>query len=322
MSPMPQRRLHSLLPRLHRKNPGASVCLFVFSILSLSSCSLFKPAASNFESDKYIGSLTAGRSFGHFKNAQAISIDGFGDIYVVDADAPGVYKFSASGDSIRSAIGSGSKHGEFDLPVEIDASLTNSVAIADRNNHRIEIYSRDLIWQTSIEGHLPGSEIKFGFPSSVRAGSSGYYYVIDNEGTRLLAINPSRGTQQIITTSGTAGGVLLNPQSVVIDPSEYLTVADNTTHSLLEFNNAFAITKQFGYPSVSEIRLSSSGDDMIVTNPSLNMIRVFDSHGLHYRGSYSLPVEVTKPIMAIAAGSVFYILTKENVIVCSISSKH
>ena len=299
------------------------VCLFVFSItLLLSSCSLFKPAASNFESDKYIGSLSVDRTFGHFKNAQAISIDGFGDVYVVDADAPGVYKFSATGDSIRAAIGSGSKHGEFDLPVEIDASLTNSVAIADRNNHRIEIYSRDLIWQASIEGHLPGSEIKFGFPSCVRAGSSGYYYVIDNEGTRLLAINPSRGTQQIITTSSNAGGAILNPQSVVIDPSEYLTVADVTSHSLLEFNNAFTVTKQFGYPSVSEIRLSSSSDDMIVSNQRLNTIRLFDVHGLNYRGSYSLPSEAAKPIMVAASGTSFYILTKEKVIVCSISSKH
>lgn len=321
MSPMPRRRPLSLLPRLHRKNHGASVCLFIFSILTLCSCSLFKPAASNFESDNYIGSLTADRSFGHFKNAKAISIDGFGDVYVVDADAPGVYKYSATGDSIRSAIGSGSKHGEFDLPVEIDASLTNSVAIADRNNHRIEIYSRDLIWQASIDGHLPGSEIKFGFPSCVRAGSSGYYYVIDNEGTRLLAINPSRGTQQVITTSG-ANGAILNPQSLVIDPSEYLTVADVTSHSLLEFNNAFALTKQFGYPSVSEIRLSSSGDDMLVSNPRLNTIRLFDAHGLSYRGSYSLPSEAANPIMVAVSGTSFYILTKEKVIVCSISSKH
>jgi hypothetical protein len=311
-----------LLLRPHLKNLGASASLFIFNLLFFCGCSLFKPAASSFESDTYIGSLTADRSFGHFKNAQAISIDGLGDIYVVDADAPGVYKFSAAGDSIRSAIGVGSKHGEFDLPVDIDASLTNSIAIADRNNHRIELYSRDLIWQATIEGHLPGSEIKFGFPASVRAGSSGYYYVIDNEATRLLAINPSRGTQQTITTSNIAGSTTINPQSVVIDPSEYITVADVTSHSLLQFNNAFAVAKQFGYPSVSEIRLSSSGDDLFVTNPALNTIRVFDSHSLSYRGSYSLPPQAAKPVMVISTDTIFYVLTKENVIVCSISSKH
>src|SRR5690348_10413289 len=110
------------------------VCTFSFGCAASNS-------SAGFESDNFIDELKVQYLFGNFINAEAMSIDAFGNIYVADAGAPGIYKFDAQGDSIRGVIGFGREHNQFDGPADIDASLTNSVAVADRNNHRIEIYS-------------------------------------------------------------------------------------------------------------------------------------------------------------------------------------
>ena len=68
-----------------------------------------------------------------------MSIDAFGNIYVADRGAPGIFKFNLHGDSIHAVIGFGEEHDQFDGLCDVDASLTNSVAVADRNNNRIEI---------------------------------------------------------------------------------------------------------------------------------------------------------------------------------------
>ena len=170
-----------------------------------------------FERDYYIGILEVDRVFGNFQNAQSLSFDGFGDVYIADADAPGIYKFTRKGDSLHSVIGVGSSHEQFDSPSDIDALLTNSIAVADKNNHRIEIYSRDLIWQASIGGHQPGSKIQFGSPMAVRAASSGYFYLIDGENRRLIGVNPTTGIQQPINTNGSTLGLQFMLAEMEID---------------------------------------------------------------------------------------------------------
>src|SRR5205085_2922639 len=100
--------------------------------------------------------------------------------------------FTSSGDSLRGVAGFGSEHNQFDDPRDVDASLTNSVAVADRNNHRIEIYSKDLIWQTTISGHQTGSRFQFGYPSAVKVSSVGNYIVLDEENKRAVILWPDR----------------------------------------------------------------------------------------------------------------------------------
>src|SRR6476659_10174322 len=80
-------------------NHGVWLIAFIFSF-AFSSCAGSKSSSSGFD-DVFIGEMKIKKVFGNFINAQALSIDAFGNIYVADAGAPGIYKFNVNGDSIR-----------------------------------------------------------------------------------------------------------------------------------------------------------------------------------------------------------------------------
>ena len=293
-------------------------CAFAFSVLFfLSSCAANNSGSNSFEKDKFDGALKIQRQFGNFINANAISIDAFGNVYVVDEGAPGVYKFNSKGDSIRGVIALGKEHNQFDEPKDIDASLTNSVAIADRNNHRIEIYSKDLIWQASIEGHNVGSKIQFGYPLAVSTSSAGNYYIIDGENKRALSIQPENGSQQVISLSGTTTGVELNPVSLALAGNEFVTIADANSRSLIIFNNAYLPQSRIRYSEINSIKLSSSENLIYAFDKNSNIVRAFDANDLSYKSSLALPEGANHAIAIFVYKDEYYILTKEKVIVCS-----
>ncbi|MDP4220293.1 MAG: hypothetical protein Q8896_07635 [Bacteroidota bacterium] len=292
----------------------ACACVFNFLLL-LSSCA--SSGSNSFGNDTYIGSLRVERTFGHFTSGQAISIDAFGNIYVVDGAAPGIYKFNFKGDSLHAVIAFGKEHDQFDEPLDIDASLTNAVAVADRNNHRIEIYSKDLIWQAGISGHEEGSKIRFGYPLAVRAGSAGNFFIIDGENKRVLSIQPANGSQQVITTSGTESGVAMNPKALALNGNEFITIADANSSSLNTFNNAYLLQSRIRYEGVADISLASSEDMILVLSRAESAIRLFDAATLSYKGSLRLPAEVNHPLAIGVYKGEYFILTKENVVVCS-----
>ncbi len=300
------------------KNRGVLECAFIFSaLLFLSSCAASNSNSNSFEKDTFSGTLRVQRQFGNFINASAISIDAFGNVYVVDEGAPGVYKFNTKGDSIRGVIALGKEHNQFDEPKDIDASLTNSVAIADRNNHRIEIYSKDLIWQATISGHISGSKIQFGYPLAVRASSAGNYYIIDGENKRAVSIQPENGSQQAISLSGTTTGAEMNPLSLALAGNEFLTIADANSHSLIIFNNAYLPQSRIRYNEIHNIKLSSSDNIIFAFTKNTNIIRVFDANDLSYKVSYVLPENLNHAVAMFVYKGEYYILTKEKVIVCS-----
>ena len=300
------------------KNRGVLECAFGFSLLFfLSSCATSNSGSNSFSKDKFNGELKIQRQFGKFINANAISIDAFGNVYVVDEGAPGVYKFNTSGDSIRGVIALGKEHNQFDEPKDIDASLTNAVAIADRNNHRIEIYSKDLIWQATIPGHNVGSKIQFGYPLAVRTSSAGNYYIIDGENKRALSIQPENNSQQVISLSGTTTGVELNPVSLALAGNEFVTIADANSRSLIIFNNAYLPQSRIRYAEINSIKLSSSENHIYAFDKNSNIIRVFDANDLSYKSSLAMPSGANHAVAIFAYKGEYYILTKEKVIVCS-----
>lgn len=270
-----------------------------------------------FKEDIFLGTLKVEREFGNFSDGRAISIDAFGNIYILDAAAPGIYKYSNSGDSLRSVLGFGSGHNQFDSPHDIDATLTNSVVVADRNNHRIEIYSKDLIWQATISGHEKGSKIQFGYPEAIRAAPAGNIFIIDGENKRTLNIQPDRGIQQVITSSGIESGIEMNPVALAVSGNEFVMIADANSGSLINFNNAFLPNSRLRYKEMQDIKFASSASVIYLLAKDVNAIRAFDANDLSYKYSYALPA-IRNPVSAIYVyKDKYYILTKNTVIVCS-----
>lgn len=287
--------------------------------LVLGCASAPKLSFPTFEKDVFIGTISVERSFGHFTSASALSFDAFGDLYVSDDGGNGLYKFTRKGDSLHALIGGGQGHGQFYRPMDVDASLTNSVAVADRNNYRIEIFSRDLIWQNTIEGHSTGSQIQFGYPSEIRRGATGYYYVLDGERHRVLAFNPASGAQKTLASTTGEHGYDIFPRSFAIDGGEYIDIADVNSTSLISLNNTGTIVKKVRYRPAGEARITCDGDELVAFDNASNTIRLFDFRELTYSGSFSLPKQISDAVMVVRRDDLFYILTKDKVVVCSIT---
>lgn len=291
-------------------------CVCAFSIiLLLSSCAVTHSSSTIFKEDIFLGSLKIEREVGNFSDARSISVDGFGNIYILDVGAPGIYKFAGNGDSLRSVIGFGSGHNQFDSPRDIDATLTNSIAVADRNNHRIEIYSKDLIWQATISGHEAGSKIHFGYPETVRSAPAGNIYIIDGENKRALNIEPERGAQQVITSSGTESGIEINPAAMTISGNEFVTIADANSRSLISFNNAYLPESRIRIAEIKDVYLCSSENAIYLFRKSTNVIQIFAPRDLSYTSSYVLPVN--HAVSVFVYKDKYYILTKNKAVVCS-----
>jgi len=317
MSPI-RRILHIWQLRERAKSPGVWLFVFIFSgSVFLFSCSASHTSSASSAGDTLLPVLKVNRQFGNFIDARAISIDAFGNAYIIDRGAPGIFKFNSKGDSITSIIGFGKEHNQFDDPADIDASLTNAVAVADRNNHRIEIYSKDLIWQASIGGHEAGSGIQFGYPEAVRAAQAGNYFIIDGENKRALSINPANGSQQVITLSGTESGVGINPVSLALTGNEFVTITDANSGSMIMFNNAYLTQNRIRYAEISNTKLASSDNVIYAFDKKINAIKIFDGNDLSYKTSYSLPESANHAIAIFVYRKEFYLLTKEKVIVCS-----
>lgn len=294
---------------------------WAFSLLVLASCSSApRLSIPVFEKDQFIGTLTVKRSFGHFIDASALSFDQFGDLYVTDGGGNGLYKFNRKGDSLAAVVAQGHDHGQFDRPLGVDASLTNSVAVADRNNYRIEVFSRDLIYQSTIEGHAPGSQIQFGYPSAVCRSTTGYYYVIDGERHRLIAFNPATGVQRAFTTVADEHHYELFPRDIALDAGEYVAVADVNSGGIKLFNSTGSTVKEVRYRPASEARITVSDNDLVAFDHVANTVRLFDFRELTYAGSYSLPQELKNAVTVVKRDDELYVLTKDKVVVCSIHS--
>ncbi|MEI8133533.1 MAG: NHL repeat-containing protein [bacterium] len=267
--------------------------------------------------DTLLGSLHVQKSFGHFADARSISINAFGEVYVVDRNAPGVFQFDDTGKLITSVVGFGNAHNEFDSPIDIDASLTNSIAVSDKNNHRIEIYSRNLTWQTTINGHNGDSKIKFGYPSGVSVSASGNYSIIDGENKRALRISPASGSQEWISNSGLTSDLSMNPSAIATTTDESIILADAASKRIILLSSALFPIHDVQCDHAETIRLCLSGQILYVVDPELSFIRAYNATDLSNQGRILLPEEV-KPVVALCVYKKdFYVLTKEKVFVCT-----
>jgi hypothetical protein len=172
-------------------------------------------------------------------SATALDVDRFGAIYVLSANK--LLKLDSTGDSVRAVSGRGADHYQFDDAVDLDTRLPNTVLIADRLNHRIEIYSRDLAYISTIYTRDNSDPIRrFGYPRSVAADKAGNVFVLDGEGQRVLKFHADRTYERTFGGYGEASrpeAMLSEPIALAIDAEDRVTVLDRAGRSLVIFDN-------------------------------------------------------------------------------------
>jgi DNA-binding beta-propeller fold protein YncE len=156
--------------------------------------------------------------FGNFTQAQGVSLDPQGNIYVADAGANAVKKFDSEGNLVAEIGGYGWGQLEFDQPYAVCATNGLDVFVADYGNHRIQRYNRKLEYIGTLYTRESQNELqRFGYPKGLALNRFGDLYVCDTENKRVLKIS---GFNRVMISMGgvDAGkGRLVEPLDVEVD---------------------------------------------------------------------------------------------------------
>jgi tripartite motif-containing protein 71 len=160
-------------------------------------------------------------------------------IYVADAGAGSVMRFSAAGQALG-RLGSTA----FGRPLAVAAAPDGEVYVADAG--------RDRIFALSPSGALLyswGGRRLFDEPSGVAVDSAGDVFVSDRRADRVLKFSP---TGRLLTRWGDPGGApgqLSAPSGLAADCRGQVLVADTANNRVQAFADAASINRQASYVS-------------------------------------------------------------------------
>jgi hypothetical protein len=205
---------------------------------------------------------------GSFKNANSFTITPSGFIFVTDKDQNEITKLDTLGNVIKTIGGYGWDESLFDEPADIFTNTLN-VWIADKNNHRIQIFDKDLNYLSSIKSNENASSESFRYPTGIAVSEQGELFILDSDNTRILKYN-IRGEFQLQIGSFESGNFALNnPKTFSIVGRQKIFVTDSK--ELIVFD-------LFGN-GISKINLEYEPQNI---NCTPNFITITDGTNIYY----------------------------------------
>lgn len=126
------------------------------------------------------------KSIGNFKNASSFYINPAGYIYITDTATDEVTAIDTAGNVLREIGGYGWSESAFDNPADVYADALK-VYVADKNNHRIQRFDKNLNYIFQI--YTRESEVEqesFGYPLSAVMSNQGDIFILDSENSRIV----------------------------------------------------------------------------------------------------------------------------------------
>lgn len=166
-------------------------------------------------------------TFGHFTSAVDIDTDIEGNIYVVDRRGNAVVMFSPAGDSLRAISGIGREPLQFDEPTSVVARSGNEVLVADRNNDRVQRFTRRLEYVGTIRTRDdPDERNRFGRPRDIAVTRQGDVLIVDGENRRIVRVDPLGRPRGSFGDIGGGLARLVDPEQIELDEGDNILVLD------------------------------------------------------------------------------------------------
>lgn len=123
---------------------------------------------------------------GEFSNASSFYINPAGYIYISDISTDEISVIDTSGNLLLKIGGYGWRQSAFDNPADIYADALK-VYVADKNNHRIQRFDKNLnfIFQILTRNSEIEQE-RFGYPLSAVMSNQGDIFILDSENSRIV----------------------------------------------------------------------------------------------------------------------------------------
>jgi hypothetical protein len=242
-------------------------------LLTLAACS--SSQQTTISSAPITGALDRVKFLHTFEHGTGLSLDQFGNIYAISLGRNTLVKFSPLGDSLTAVSGTGSDHYQFNGLFDVDARLSTAIVLADSRNHRVEQYTKDLAYVSTLQTRdNPDAAKRFGYPVAVAADDAGNMYVADAENKRVLKVRSDFTVERAIggfTDATRPEAIVTRPVRLAVDQAERLFVLDAADNSLVEYDNLgnFVARRSLGpSPSATDEwptrRILTSNDTILV----------------------------------------------------------
>ena len=259
-----------------------------------------------------------------FHDAVAADIDQFQNVYVVESKEHRVIKLSPKGDSLREVSGFGQDHYQFNGPSDVDARLTNRVFIADKFNHRIEEYTKDLTYISTLYTRENSQQAKrFGYPTAVATDDAGNIYVADAENKRVAKFRADFSFERSIGGYSEASrpeAILTNPSDMVVDRDQHLIVLDNNGTSLVTYDNLGNFIARIALEEAAN-SITTANDLLYVPLANKNMVLLFTLPRLEYKTCWSIDRQMLPSSASVRSVVGPYLLTNDGLYSCKVFGK-
>ena len=120
---------------------------------------------------------------------RGITLDGDGNVYVVNTGAGVIHrlKFDGTGNEIIGSKGSG--NGQLSGPRDVAVDASETIFVADRGNHRVQVFDQHGNFVTGW-GEFGGGEGQFKQPMAIDVDSEGNVYVSELANARVQKFRP------------------------------------------------------------------------------------------------------------------------------------
>jgi hypothetical protein len=194
-----------------------SIIFFLLSTLTIHS-----------QSFEYVNSI------GDFTDATSFSINPAGNIFVTDAGTNEIIKLDRKGNILVNRGGYGWAPSTFDYPNDVFAT-TLRIAVADKNNNRIQFFDKDLTFLSEFNTKESDDEsFSFQYPTASAFSYQGDLYILDSDNTRILKYNLSGDFLLEIGSYDAGDYALENPKTFAVSPDGKLFVLDDNKITLFD----------------------------------------------------------------------------------------
>jgi NHL repeat len=232
---------------------------------------------------------SAGTSEGKFQRPQGVTVDGNGNIWVVDRNNYRVQKFDKDGKFVLQFGSQGSTSGKFVDPRAIAVSSNGTVWVTDIASSRIQAFDQNGGFIRQI-----GKEV-FLQPYGIATAPGGMLWVSDPGWNRVFKLNETGGQVSYVKGSPTDPTALvaakLNyPIGLATDSTGDVWVADTANDRIQKFDANGKFVGQFGVPGTGAgqldnplyIAIARSGN-LLVTEEFSNRVQAFRPDGTFLR---------------------------------------
>ena len=194
------------------------------------------------------------KSIGSFKNASSFYVNPAGFIYITDTTTDEIIAIDTSGNVLREIGGYGWSESAFDNPADVFADALK-VYVADKNNHRIQRFDKNLnyIFQISTRESEIEQE-QFGYPLSAVMSNQGDVFILDSENSRIVKFDIFGNFVQNFGSYDYGDYALQEPLQLAVSPQNNIFVIDGNEIIIFDqYGNG--VGKALGKENFKSIRI-------------------------------------------------------------------